>query len=132
MRLELLNKLFFIACFAIGILGGVSGILWGMALSSLLTFVIYSQGSRRILNYGALQQVKDVARIVGCASLAGIVVWLEERLMVNCVFLLLIQVGTGIVLYLAASLLINREQSIAAWRILERVRNGLRTRSLFA
>jgi len=132
LRLELLNKLFFIACFAIGILGGVSGILWGMALSSLLTFVIYSQGSRRILNYGALQQVKDVARIVGCASLAGIVVWLEERLMVNCVFLLLIQVGTGIVLYLAASLLINREQSIAAWRILERVRNGLRTRSLFA
>lgn len=132
LRLELLNKLFFITCFAIGILGGVSGILWGMALSSLLTFVIYSQGSRRILNYGALQQVKDVARIVGCASLAGIVVWLEERLMVNCVFLLLIQVGTGIVLYLAASLLINREQSIAAWRILERVRNGLRTRSLFA
>ena len=52
--------------------------------------------------------------------------------MVNCVFLLLIQVGTGIFLYLAASLLINREQSIAAWRILERVRNGLRTRSLFA
>lgn len=84
------------------------GVFW-MALSSLLGTIISSFinafPNKKLLNYNYFEQIKDILPSFMCAVLMGIPVFFMNGLAINKALLLILQIITGIVLYILINLI---------------------------
>ena len=80
-----------------------------MLISGLLSQIINSWPNRKLLNYGYLEQVKDILPAILLAVIMGVIVYCVSFIGLNSALTLLIQILLGMFVYLMGSKLFKLE-----------------------
>lgn len=88
---------------------GVMAMAYSLLVSSVLSQIINSWPNRKLLNYGYLEQLKDVIPSIALAVLMGFCVNLVSLLDLSNIVTLLIQIPLGAVIYIITSELLHLE-----------------------
>lgn len=88
---------------------GVMAMAYSLLISSVLSQTINSWPNRKLLNYGYLEQLKDILPSIALAVFMGGCVSLVSLFHLSNVVSLLLQIPLGAVIYVAASALLHLE-----------------------
>lgn len=107
LKLEIFKKVLGLIMLLISMWFGVTVIAWCLFLTSLLSQLINSAPNRRLLNYGYLEQLKDMLPNLACAAAMALGVYALQFLGLGAAVTLVLQIGAGVVLYLALSVIFH-------------------------
>ena len=123
LRLEIMKKIVGLAVLLSTMWFGVMAMAYSMLLTSVTSQIINSWPNKKLLNYGYLEQLKDILPGIALAVAMGAVVSLANLLPVGEWARLAVQVPAGIAFYVLGSALLRLE-SFGYMRGLARERIG--------
>lgn len=104
LKLEIIKKILIVAVVAVTFRYGVTGLLIGNIGVACVAYYLNSYYSARLFAYSWKEQIADLLPYLGLAVLMGGCVWLVSRLpLPGSLLPLVVQVGTGIVVYALGS-----------------------------
>lgn len=109
LKLEIVKKVVGIALLLSTMWFGVMAMAYSLLISSVLSQIINSWPNRKLLNYGYLEQLKDILPGIALAVFMGCCVDLISLFHLSNVVTLLIQIPLGTVIYVVASALLHLE-----------------------
>lgn len=109
LKLEIIKKIVGISAIIICIPYGVFALALGQAASGLISSFVNAFPNKKLLNYGYLEQLKDILPSVAISLVMGTIVLLVEILNLNIYLTLIIQILTGVLVYLLLSKLFKLE-----------------------
>ena len=80
---------------------------YSLLFTTLTSQIINSWPNRKLLDYGYMEQVKDIIPNIILACMMGIIVYPVKYIEINSLFILLIQIFIGIVIYLTGSFVLK-------------------------
>lgn len=107
LKLEIFKKVLGLIMLLISMWFGVTVIAWCLFLTSLLSQLINSSPNKKLLNYGYLEQLKDMLPNLACAAAMALGVYALQFLGLGAAVTLVLQIGAGVVLYLALSVIFH-------------------------
>lgn len=124
-RVEVLKKAGGCLLLVAGSFWGALGIVWSMAVLSVLGFLVHAHYTGRYLGYGLVLQMKDVFPVILVAlPMTVVVMFLEERVWALPVMVeVLLVSGLGVALFFGVALLVRLPHVGEAWAWL-RFRSG--------
>ena len=75
LRLEIIKKVLLAVVLAISFSFGITGLLWGQVIFSILAFFINTHFSGKFLNYPSLEQLRDIFPILVLSAAMGIFIF---------------------------------------------------------
>ena len=75
LRLEIIKKVLLAVVLAISFSFGITGLLWGQVIFSILAFFINTHFSGKFLNYSSLEQLRDIFPILVLSAAMGIFIF---------------------------------------------------------
>lgn len=109
LKLEIAKKVVGIALLLSTMWFGVMAMAYSLLISSVLSQIINSWPNRKLLNYGYLEQLKDILPGIVLAVFMGCCVNLVSLFNLSNVVTLLIQIPLGAAIYIVASALLHLE-----------------------
>ncbi len=109
LKLEIVKKILGLFCIIGGAWIGVLAIAVFQAVYSVLSAVINAWPNRKLLNYGLLEQWKDIFPNLGITIIMGISVYALSWLPLGNITMLAVQVVMGVVIYVGLSLILKLE-----------------------
>ncbi|MGN0521684.1 MAG: lipopolysaccharide biosynthesis protein [Eubacterium sp.] len=103
LKLEIIKKVVGIALLLASMNFGVMAMAYSMLISCVASQIINSWPNKKLLDYGYLNQLKDILPSLLLAFVMGVCVWLIELLKWNDWITLIVQVALGILIYLGGS-----------------------------
>lgn len=103
LKLEIIKKVVGITLLVSTMWFGVMAMAYSLLVNSIISQIINSWPNKKLLNYGYLEQLKDILPGIFLAIGMGIIISLIELLHLNNIFTLIIQVVVGAVIYLLGS-----------------------------
>ncbi len=111
LRLEIIKKTLVALTIFIAIRYGVTGLLYGSVLVSVLAFLINTHYSGKFIAYGAWEQLKDIALILVLALVTGLLVYgtvqYTKEVLSNDFLILTINSLIGFTFYVSLSYLLK-------------------------
>lgn len=101
--LEIAKKTVGIVSILIAMWFGIFWIAISAIITALISSIINAFPNKKLLNYGYLEQVKDLLPNLFMAVIMGVVVYFMKYIPINDVLLLVLQVITGVAIYLSLS-----------------------------
>lgn len=103
--IEIIKKSYGIVILLISIFmfKSVEAIVWGGTISSIISAYVNSAPNKALVNYGPIEQLKDLLPNICLSLIMGLAVYLLNFIGLSPVFLLLTQVVAGIAIYISAS-----------------------------
>ena len=102
LKLEIVKKIIAVIPIMIGIFWGINYMLWGAVCISLVSYILNSYYSGRLIDYSTVKQVKDIFPCFLVSSLVALLMWGITFLHFNFLVTLLLQVSVGILLAIVA------------------------------
>ena len=115
LKLEILKKVTGMTILVSTMWFGVMAMAYSLLLDSILSQIINSWPNRKLLNYGYLEQLKDILPSIALAVFMGCCVGLVGMLDLPVVFLLLLQILLGASIYIAGSVLLKLDSFSYLW-----------------
>lgn len=109
LKLEIAKKVVGIALLLSTMWFGVMAMAYSLLISSVLSQIINSWPNRKLLNYGYLEQLKDILPGIVLAVFMGCCVNLVSLFNLSNVVTLLMQIPLGAAIYIVASALLHLE-----------------------
>lgn len=109
LKLEIAKKVVGMALLLSTMWFGVMAMAYSLLISSVLGQIINSWPNRKLLNYGYLEQLKDILPGIALAVFMGCCVNLVELFHLSSLVTLLIQIPLGALIYIVASALLHLE-----------------------
>ena len=125
LRLDVIKKTFGIIILLVSLPFGLWWMCFGKALYEVVAFSMNSHYTRKLFNYGAIAQVKDLLPTFIISALMYILVAFVIRLFDNPWTELLVGFGTGATFYLVASLLTRNESLKDLYEIVSHKRTSV-------
>ena len=126
LRLEILKKAVGLALLAATVRYGVLVMAYSALAGNFISQLINSWPNRKLLDYGYLEQVKDIFPNVALAALMGALVWPVQLFGWGSALTLCVQVLLGAAIYAAGSVVTNNESFRYLWGIIRpALRRGL-------
>ncbi len=119
LKLEVAKKVVGIVLLLSTMWFGVEGMAYSMIVSSLMSQIINTWPNIKLLNYGYLEQIKDILPSIVLAVVMGICVWFAGRLAMPLMMKLVVQVTAGIVIYIVGSWMLRIEPFIYLWSLMK-------------
>jgi O-antigen/teichoic acid export membrane protein len=117
-RLEIVKKALIVISIAITWRWGIEAMICGQVLVSILSYCLNSHYNGVLIDYPVRQQLRDLLPYIVAPALMGLGVYFVGLAPVrNCWLLLLIQVITGVILYVGISSLLRLPQCVEIWRV---------------
>lgn len=107
--LEIIKKAMGVAIIVATIWFGPLVMAAGYAASSIVSAVINAFPNRKIIGYSIFEQVKDLLPCVLCAAVMGGVVFAISLLPLASIWVLLLQIGVGVLVYIGLAVLLKLE-----------------------
>ena len=105
-RLELIKKSIGTVLLIIGSIYGVMGIAWGRVIQSIIALWINGHYTKKHLNYGVIQQIRDVMpSIILSVFMAAIVAIAGDWFMFDGVSELILLIGLGVLVFIASNIM---------------------------
>lgn len=112
LKLEIVKKAVGLILLMISIKYGALAIAFSMLFSGILGQFINSWPNKKLLNYGYFEQLKDIIPNLVLAIIMGVVVMLVGIINIPVYWLLMVQIITGIFIYLVTSILFKNESFV--------------------
>ena len=109
LKLEIIKKVIGLTLLFITMRISVMAMAYSLLISGLLSQIINSWPNRKLLNYGYLEQVKDILPAILLAVIMGVIVYCVSFIGLNSALTLLIQILLGMFVYLMGSKLFKLE-----------------------
>ncbi|WP_278885433.1 MULTISPECIES: lipopolysaccharide biosynthesis protein [Bacillota] len=112
LKLEIIKKIVGLTALAITVPISVMAMGYSLLVTSVLSQIINSWPNKRLLNYGYLEQLKDILPGIALAVGMGICVYPIQYLGLPDVVTLLLQVVAGMIIYIGGSALFKLESFV--------------------
>lgn len=109
LKLEIIKKIVGLTIFAISIPWGIHAIALGFAVSVVLEAIIHMFSNKGLYDYSAPEQLRDIMPAFNLSLVMAAVVYLIGFINLNSWQLLLIQIPTGFLVYIALAKLLKVE-----------------------
>lgn len=109
LKLEIAKKLLGLLVLILSLPYGIFFMLSLKVVDEYLCLLLNAYPNRRLLGYGPIEQLKDMASPLCCSILMGCITIMLSLLGLNDIITLIMQLITGVVSYSVLSLLLNRE-----------------------
>ena len=109
LKLEIIKKVIGLTLLFITMRISVMAMAYSLLISGLLSQIINSWPNRKLLNYGYLEQVKDILPAILLAVIMGVIVYCVSFIGLNSALTLLIQIPLGMFVYIMGSKLLKLE-----------------------
>lgn len=109
LKLEIIKKVIGMALLLSTMWFGVMAMAYSLLVSSVLSQIINSWPNRKLLNYGYLEQLKDILPGIILAVVMGICVYPVQWLGLSDIIILCIQVPLGVIIYIIGSKIFKLE-----------------------
>lgn len=110
LRLEVIKKIVGMAILLSTMWFGVMAMAYSLLLSSVLSQIINSWPNRKLLGYGYLEQIRDIAPAIILAVIMGICVYFIGYIPLPTIVTLIIQIVAGAVTYIVLSAILKLEE----------------------
>lgn len=115
LKLEVIKKIVGLVAIAVTVPISVMAMGCSLLVTSVLGQIINSWPNRKLLNYGYLEQLKDILPGIGLAAFMAVCVYLIQWLGLPDYVTLLIQVPVGAVIFIGGSALLKLEAFTYLW-----------------
>ena len=122
LKLEVIKKIFGIIVLLVTIPLGLYAMAWGQIFSSIVSSFINSYPNKKLLNYGYIEQVKDILPAIILSLVMMIIISLIGLLKLNNVVTILFQLISGIIIYVLFSYIFKLEGFVYLLNILKKIR----------
>ena len=109
LKLEIIKKVVGLSLLLISMWHGVMAIALSMLANSFICQVINTWPNKKLINYGYLEQLKDIVPTILLAWGMGGIVYCVNFLGLNNIFSLLIQIPLGVAIYIICAKLVKME-----------------------
>lgn len=109
LKLEIIKKVIGMALLLSTMWFGVMAMAYSLLVSSVLSQIINSWPNRKLLNYGYLEQLKDILPGIILAVVMGICVYPVQWIGLSDIITLCIQVPLGVIIYIIGSKIFKLE-----------------------
>ena len=107
LRLEVTKKIVGLAIVAATMFISVKAIAWGSIVSSIASQIINASPNKKLMNYGYIEQLKDILPGILLACVMGVMIYPIQFLGLSDLITLLIQVPLGAVVFIAFSKILH-------------------------
>lgn len=105
---------------------GIMGLLWALVLDSFVTFFVNAFYSKRLIGYSMGEQLNDIKGIFMIAVVMAAVTYsLNFILPVHDLFMIIIQITVGVVLYILLSYIFKVEELRTIYEIIQPIQKKL-------
>lgn len=115
LKLEIVKKVMGLTVLALTMWHGVMVMAYSLLFTSVLSQIINSWPNKKLLNYGYLEQLKDILPGILLAVVMGFCIYPIQWLGLPDIVTLLIQVPLGAVIYFGLSALLKLESFTYLW-----------------
>ncbi|MCF8299060.1 MAG: MOP flippase family protein [Saprospiraceae bacterium] len=99
LKIEIIKKILSIPIIITGIFWGIKIMILGMILNSIIAFFINSYYTNKLIQYSRMQQIKDIIPSLFLSAGVGSFIYSMQFILdIKPIFLLLIQITSGIIL----------------------------------
>ncbi|MCX8104708.1 MAG: lipopolysaccharide biosynthesis protein [Ignavibacterium album] len=110
LNLEIVKKILIIPIVYFGIKYGIEKMIIGMIAHSLISFIMNSHFSGRIISYSTVAQAIDILPRLTLALIVGVLIYLIPKIInIAYMYLLIIQLTIGFILFLGIAAIIKVE-----------------------
>ncbi len=109
LKLEIIKKVFGLVLLLSTMWFGIMAMAYSLLVSSLFGQVINSWPNRKLLNYGYLEQLKDILPGIGLAVVMGGCIYFVGLFPLPIILILIIQVVSGALIYITLSAALHLE-----------------------
>ena len=115
LKLEIIKKAIGLTLILITMWLGVMAMAYSLLVSSVMSQIINSWPNRKLLNYGYLEQLKDILPNIMLAVGMGMCVYFIGFIPLPTILVLAIQVISGAAIYIAASAMLHLDSFEYVW-----------------
>ncbi len=119
LKLEILKKIIGIIVLILTMRLGVLVMAYSLLFTTLTSQIINSWPNRKLLNYGYMEQVKDIIPNIALSCLMGIVVYAINLFDFSNMLVLTVKILVGVGIYATGSILFKIESFTYLWGILK-------------
>ena len=119
LKLEIVKKIVGMILLLSTMWFGVMAMAYSLLVSSVLSQIINSWPNRKLLNYGYLEQLKDILPGIMLAVVMGICVYPVQWIGLPDIITLCIQVSLGVIVYICGSKLLKLESFQYVWSMIK-------------
>lgn len=119
LRLEIIRKMINIISLIVAMWFGVKAIAYSTLFNSCINIVINSWPNKKLLGYGIVEQLKDVLPAFFYSIFMGVCVYSLRYIISNIYLLLVIQIVSGIIVYLLLSIVTKNETFLYSLEIIK-------------
>lgn len=109
LKLEIIKKIVGMALLLSTMWFGVMAMAYSLLLGSVLSQIINSWPNRKLLNYGYLEQLKDILPGILLAVFMGVCVYFVGYIKLPTTLLLMVQIIVGAIIYIGLSVVLKLE-----------------------
>lgn len=109
LKIEIIKQILSFIGIIIGIRFGALAILFSVCVVTVISFYINAQPNKELVDYGCTEQLKDMLPIIILNFVMGVAVMFAGKLNLSDIPLLLVQICTGVIIYIGGSILMKLE-----------------------
>jgi len=109
LKLEVMKKIMGMAILLSTMWFGVMAMAYSLLLGSVLSQIINSWPNRKLLNYGYLEQLKDILPGILLAVFMGVCVYFVGYIKLPTILVLIVQIIVGAIMYIGLSVVLKLE-----------------------
>lgn len=99
LKLEIIKKVIETTILIVSVFMGVVAIAWGVVLFNLICLFINLYPSKKFLDYGVFEQVKDIIPTFMCAIMMGLSIYWIQYLPIHLLLVLILQMIMGALVF---------------------------------
>jgi O-antigen/teichoic acid export membrane protein len=122
---SIISKIFGLAILFLTLPYCVLAIAYGLLGHCFINLLICAYPNKALLGYGFFEQLKDILPVLALVAVMGIVVYLVELLNLNAMMTILIQILSGMIVYVLGSILFKFESFRYVLNILMKKRKSI-------
>ncbi|RHA81976.1 lipopolysaccharide biosynthesis protein [Eubacterium ventriosum] len=123
LKLEIIKKIVGMSLLLSTMWFGVMAMAYSLLLGSVLSQIINSWPNRKLLNYGYLEQLKDILPGILLAVFMGVWVYFVGYIKLPTTLLLMVQIIVGAIIYIGLSAVLKLEAFEYLWGMLKNMLN---------
>ncbi len=109
LKLEIGKGIIGIAVLLVTLPLGLPAMMIGQCFTTVAASVLNAAPNKRLLDYGYLEQLKDILPTLGLSAFMGVAVWALSFFEWNNWLLLAAQVGAGVIIYISGAILFKMD-----------------------
>lgn len=122
LKLEIIKKIVGAIIIFITVRYGVFVIALGSILGDFIAQIINSWPNRKLINYRYIEQIKDITPTIILSLMMGVIVYCINLLGLNYILTLVIQIISGIIIYVGLSYLFKNDNLLYCIDIIKNLR----------